>query len=376
MKILAIDDSNVNLLVMKSIIDQHMPGALIETARSGKEGLECARTWQPDTILLDLQMPEMDGYETIRYLKHDPATAHIPVIIITAADVASKDRVRSLDLGADAFLQKPISSHELVAHIKVMLRIKKAEERLRHSQKLEAIGVLAGGVAHDFNNILTVIRGYSSMLLMQTPPDNPQHESLQMIVDAANRATNLTQSLLVFSRKQETTPIKAELCSLVSSFEKFIKRIIGDNITLLFSCEQHTVPANVDRSMIEQMLMNLAINARDAMPDGGHLSITTANAMLNNEDASALELSPGLYIRLTVADTGCGIPQDVLPRIFDPFFTTKEIGKGSGLGLSMVYGIVTQHHGAISVDSTLGSGSVFTIYLPADTVPDVPLANR
>jgi len=375
MKILAIDDSSVNLLVMKNIIEQHLPGALIETARSGKEGLECARSWQPDTILLDLQMPEMDGYETIRYLKHDPTTAHIPVIIITATDVASKDRVRSLDLGADAFLQKPISSHELVAHIKVMLRIKKAEERLRHSQKLEAIGVLAGGVAHDFNNILTVIRGYSSMLLMQTPTDHPQHESLQMIVDAANRATNLTQSLLVFSRKQETTPIKAELCGLVSSFEKFIRRIIGDNITLLFSCEQHTVPASVDRSMIEQMLMNLAINARDAMPDGGHLSITTANTILNNEEASALELTPGLYIRLTVADTGCGIPQEVLPRIFDPFFTTKEIGKGSGLGLSMVYGIVTQHRGAISVESTIGSGSVFTIYLPADSTPETTLDN-
>jgi signal transduction histidine kinase len=213
------------------------------------------------------------------------------------------------------------------------------------------------------------------MLLMQTPADNPQHESLQMIVDAANRATNLTQSLLVFSRKHETTPIKAELCSLVSSFEKFIRRIIGDNITLLFTCDQHTVPASVDRSMIEQMLMNLAINARDAMPDGGHLSITTANTILNNEDASALELSPGLYIRLTVADTGCGIPQDVLPRIFDPFFTTKEIGKGSGLGLSMVYGIVTQHRGAISVDSTLGNGSVFTIYLPADSTPETALEN-
>ncbi|MDK9718823.1 MAG: response regulator [Trichlorobacter sp.] len=373
MKILAIDDSNVNLLVMKGTLEKHLPDARLKTACSGKEGLELARSWQPDTILLDLQMPEMDGYETIRLLKQNSLTSYIPIIVITAADVDSRNRVRALDLGADAFLQKPISSHELVAHIKVMLRIKKAEERLRHSQKLEAIGILAGGVAHDFNNILTIISGYSTMLLMQTPSDNPQHESLQMIVDAAKRATSLTQSLLTFSRKQEVTPSKAELCSLVSSFEKFIRRIIGDNITLSFVCDQHTIPATVDRSMIEQMLMNLAINARDAMPVGGQLTITTSNALLENKTAEPLGLSPGSYIHLTVSDTGCGIPKDVLPKIFDPFFTTKEIGKGSGLGLSMVYGIIKQHGGAISVESTPGTGTTFSIYLPANDTPETVL---
>jgi signal transduction histidine kinase len=376
MKILAIDDSNVNLLVIKGALEKHLPDAQLETARSGRQGLELARSWLPDTILLDLQMPDMDGYETIRHLKQDPATAYIPVIVITAAEVESKDRVRALDLGADAFLQKPISSHELVAHIRVMLRIKKAEERLRHSQKLEAIGILAGGVAHDFNNILTVIRGYSTMLLMQTPPDDPNHESLQMIVDAVKRATELTQSLLTFSRKQEATPSKAELYTLVSSFEKFLRRIIGENITLNFICDQQTVPATVDRSMIEQMLMNLAINARDAMPDGGQLTITTSNVMLDNKAASALELSPGAYIHLTVSDTGSGIPKDVLPKIFDPFFTTKEIGKGSGLGLSMVYGIVKQHGGTISVESAPGAGATFSIYLPANDTPESTVQNQ
>jgi signal transduction histidine kinase len=376
MKILAIDDSNVNLLVIKGALEKHLPDAQLETARSGRQGLELARSWLPDTILLDLQMPDMDGYETIRHLKQDPATAYIPVIVITAAEVESKDRVRALDLGADAFLQKPISSHELVAHIRVMLRIKKAEERLRHSQKLEAIGILAGGVAHDFNNILTVIRGYSTMLLMQSAPEDPNHESLQMIVDAVKRATELTQSLLTFSRKQEATPLKAKLCTLVPSFEKFLRRIIGENITLNFICDQQTVPATVDRSMIEQMLMNLAINARDAMPDGGQLTITTSNVMLDNKAASALELSPGAYIHLTVSDTGSGIPKDVLPKIFDPFFTTKEIGKGSGLGLSMVYGIVKQHGGTISVESAPGAGATFSIYLPANDTPESTVQNQ
>ena len=367
MKLLAIDDSNVNLLVMKSIIQNHLPDANLSMASSGREGIERACSEHPDTILLDLQMPEMDGYEVIQRLKQDPVTAYIPIIIITAADVASKDRVKALDLGADAFLQKPISPHELVAHIKVMLRIKKAEERLRHSQKLEAIGILAGGVAHDFNNILTVIRGYSSMLLMQTPPDNPHHEGLQMIVDAANRATGLTQSLLTFSRKQEATPSKSELCTLVANFEKFIRSIIGDNITLSFSCDQHMIHSSVDRSMIEQMLMNLAINARDAMPDGGLLSISTSNTRLDQQAAAELDLTPGLYVCLTVSDSGCGIPEKVLPKIFDPFFTTKEVGKGSGLGLSMVYGIVKQHKGAITVKSSPGKGTVFVIYLPVES---------
>jgi len=377
MKILAIDDSSINLLLMKSSMEKHLPDALFESAQSGHAGLILARNWRPDTILLDLQMPDMDGFETIRLLKLDPATAYIPIIIITAADVESKDRIKALDLGADAFLQKPLSPHELVAHIKVMLRIKMAEERLRHSQKLEAIGILAGGVAHDFNNILTVIRGYSTMLLMQTTPDAPQYESLQMIVDAAKRASDLTQNLLTFSRKQEVTPSKAELCSLVSSFEKFIRRIIGDNITLSFICDQHTIPASVDRSMIEQMLMNLAINARDAMPNGGRLTITTANTHLDQKQARVLELPPGIYVRLEVEDTGSGIPQEVLPKIFDPFFTTKEVGKGSGLGLSMVYGIVQQHQGAITVKSTLDVGTLFTVYLPVNdesgTIDEAPL---
>lgn len=369
MKILAIDDSKVNLLLYKGAIAQHLKDAELQTARSGAEGIELARNWHPDTILLDLQMPEMDGFETIHRLKRTPATAFIPIIIITASDAASKDRIRALDLGADAFLQKPITSEELIAHIKVMLRIKKAEEQLRHSQKLEAIGLLAGGIAHDFNNILTVIRGYSTMLLMQTPPNSPQGESLQMIVDAVKRAAGLTQNLLTFSRKQESTPVMAELCGLVSGFEKFIKRIIGDNIRLSLACCAQSTPGPlltmVDRSMIEQLLMNLAINARDAMPEGGELQIGMAGVDLYTAEAAALELEPGDYIRITVADTGCGIPPELLSRIFEPFFTTKDIGKGSGLGLSVVYGIVQQHNGAIKVESTIGHGTTFTIYLPA-----------
>ncbi len=376
MKILAIDDSRVNLLLMKGIIVHHLPDALLKTVRSGIEGLEIARSWHPDTILLDLQMPDMDGYETIRRLKNDPETSNIPVIMITATNVVSKDRVKGLEMGADAFLEKPISPHELVAHIKVMLRIKKAEDRQRYSQKLEAIGLLAGGVAHDFNNILTVITGYSTMLLMQAKPEEPQYESLQMIVDAANRATRLTQSLLTFSRKQEMTPLNDKLCTLVSHFEKFIKNIVGEKIKLNFLCDQYSKSVTIDLGMIEQMLMNLAINARDAMPEGGQLTISTTTENIDDEKARFLAVTPGTYMCITVIDTGCGISKELLPKIFDPFFTTKDVGKGSGLGLSVVYGIVEQHRGVINVDSTPGVGTVFTVYLPIDNAEQQDLDKR
>lgn len=366
MKILAIDDSNVNLLIIKKTVEKYLPEEQFESATNGKEGIALALSWQPDTILLDLQMPEMDGFDTIHFLKQNPATAYIPIIIITAAEVKSKERIRALNLGADAFLQKPISPPELAAHIKVMLRIRKAEEHLRHSQKLEAIGLLAGGVAHDFNNILAVIKGYSTMLMMQAQPGTLQSESLQMIIDATQRAADVTQNLLTFGRKREIIPVKNDLSTLISNFKKFIKQIVGPAITVTCRHTDPLVPTDVDRGMIEQMLMNLAINARDAMPDGGQLTITTETAQIDREEALILELPAGCYVRLTVADTGIGIPQEVLPKIFDPFFTTKEIGKGSGLGLSMVYGIIQQHNGIINVNSIQNKGSTFTIYLPAN----------
>jgi signal transduction histidine kinase len=364
MKILAIDDSNVNLLIIQKTVEKYLPEEQFESATNGKEGIAIALSWQPDTILLDLQMPEMDGFDTISFLKQNPATAYIPIIILTAAEVKSKERVKALNLGADAFLQKPISTPELAAHIKVMLRIRKAEEHLRHSQKLEAIGLLAGGVAHDFNNILAVIKGYSTMLMMQAQPDTLQSESLQMIIDATQRAADVTQNLLTFGRKREIVPSKNDLSTLVSNFEKFIKQIVGPAITVTCTHKHPLVPANLDRGMIEQMLMNLAINARDAMPDGGQLTIATETAKLDREQALILALPAGQYVRLTIADTGSGISQEVLPKIFDPFFTTKEIGKGSGLGLSTVHGITQQHLGSISVSSTPGNGTTFTIYLP------------
>lgn len=241
---------------------------------------------------------------------------------------------------------------------------KMLEERLRHSQKMESIGILAGGVAHDFNNILSVILGYGGMLLLQTPPQTQAHEQLTSIVDAALRASDLTRRLLTFSRQQEPSMELACLCELVEGFETFLRRLTGEKISLRLELHDCPLMVNLSRGAMEQVLMNLAVNARDAMPDGGLLTVTARKTIVNDKEASALEVAPGPHVCLMVSDTGSGIAPEILPKVFDPFFTTKEVGKGSGLGLSMIYGIVKQHKGSVSIASQPQHGATVTIHLP------------
>ena len=242
---------------------------------------------------------------------------------------------------------------------------KHLEEQLRQSQKMEAIGRLAGGVAHDFNNILTVILGNASLLLepSERPIDN--REFLRQIVQAAERAANLTRQLLLFSRKQIMRPVCLDLNRSLTATTEMFRRILGENFTLEIHCDPKLAPIKADAGMIDQVLLNLVVNARDAMPEGGRLTIATTMETIN---ASQLEISPdavaGIYVCLSVADTGIGMNPEILPRIFDPFFTTKEVGKGTGLGLATVYGIVKQHNGWITVESKPNQGSIFRIYFP------------
>jgi two-component system, cell cycle sensor histidine kinase and response regulator CckA len=250
---------------------------------------------------------------------------------------------------------------------------KELEARLAQAQKMQAIGQLAGGIAHDFNNLLTVINGYCDLLLVTQRQDSGQRESLELIRQAGERATNLTQQLLAFSRKQVTHKKSIRLNAVVMEVLQLSRRLIGENITLIELLGDTAGQVLADPIQIHQMLMNLVINARDAMEHGGRLTVTTGNLSLGPDLAKALDVVPGDYALLTVTDTGIGMNENVLSHMFEPFFTTKEVGKGTGLGLSTAYGIVRQSRGAISVDSFPGNGTTFRIYLPR-TVDEMPLS--
>lgn len=243
--------------------------------------------------------------------------------------------------------------------------LKTAEEQLRQSQKMEAIGRLAGGLAHDLNNLLTVINGYSELQLAGLAPNDPKRTHATQIMQAAERATALTQQLLAFSRRQVLQPRAIDLNSIVASLETLLSRLIGEDIQIVFTPSQNLGTVRADPGQIEQVIMNLAINARDAMPKGGKLLMQTANVELDADYARLhLGVVPGRYVRLTVSDTGIGMDENTLAHIFEPFYTTKGIGKGTGLGLSTVYGIVQQSDGHICAASEPRHGTTFEICLP------------
>ena len=252
------------------------------------------------------------------------------------------------------------------------------EEQLSHSQKMEAVGRLAGGVAGDFNNLLTVVTGYSELLRSELAPANPLHRFAEEILYAAERAAALTRQLLAFSRGQAAQPKLLDLNSVLAGMEPLLRRLLGENNDLILLTDPHLGRVNLDPAQIEQVIMNLATNAREAMPNGGKLVIETSNVDLEDASGKKVGVAPGPYVMLAMSDTGVGMSDDVRSRLFEPFFTTKEQGKGSGLGLSTVYGIIRQSGGQITVYSQVGCGTIFEIYLPrvkeAAPAPEKPAA--
>jgi two-component system, cell cycle sensor histidine kinase and response regulator CckA len=262
------------------------------------------------------------------------------------------------------------------------------EDQIQQLMKMEAVGRLAGGVAHDFNNILTGIMGYTEMLLSEAESGSPAQEDLREIMKSSQRAASLTQQLLAFSRRQVIAPKIVDLNQLVESSQKMLARIMGEDVEFHFIAGEQLGSVKVDPGQIDQIIMNLAANARDAMLGGGRLTIQTADVSVDEAYCRVhAEAKPGNYIMLSVSDSGCGLDPEVMEHIFEPFYTTKERGKGTGLGLSTVYGIVKQNSGFISVYTEGGLGTTFKIYLPrvdreAETVengnviPSLPRGNE
>jgi signal transduction histidine kinase/CheY-like chemotaxis protein len=264
-------------------------------------------------------------------------------------------------LGAESFAL--ISESDISGRLQL-------ESQLRQAQKMEAIGHLAAGVAHDFRNILTVIQGHANLRLLSPNLDSKLAESLTQITEAVERASNLTRQLLAFSRKQIMQMQVVSVNKVVENLTAMLARLIGEQVTLKCQFLDSLPLIEADVCSVEQVVMNLAVNARDAMPGGGHLLIATSYLEIDAEYAARHpEASPGAYVCLTVRDTGCGMDEATKNRLFEPFFTTKEVGKGTGMGLATAYGIIKQHNGWIEVESKPGAGATFTVFLPTTRKP-------
>jgi two-component system, cell cycle sensor histidine kinase and response regulator CckA len=371
-RILAVDDDpQARALIEMALADAPFTYELevIPTAASGIRRIADA---EHDVYLIDQQLPDGNGVDLIHRAKSEGITR--PFILMTGHGSGALDEAASREGAAD-YVEKHMVGAHLERSIRYALRnwqaaraLSDREEQLRQAQKMEAIGRLAGAIAHDFNNLLTAIIGYADMIGERENPDETLRDAGE-IRKVADRAASLTRQLLAFSRKQFLDPVVLDINDAISGLLQVLPRVIGERVHLQVKLGTNLAAIKADAGQVEQMLLNLVLNARDAMPDGGNLAIETANAALDHErlGGEGLTLPAGNYVMLLVADTGIGMDDATRARAFEPFFTTKPRGKGTGLGLATVYGIVDQSGGQISLDTAPGRGTTFRIYLPVTT---------
>jgi len=379
-KILVVDDD----VELKNSLVESLTSQGYETSglTSGDKALAALRTEPFDVVLTDMMMPGVDGITLVREaLQVDPNL----VCIVMTEQATIQTAIDSMNVGVFDYVLKPFCLQTLqplitramnVRHMRLEnLQLRETvaslytqvtlEDQLHHSQKMDAIGQLARGVAHDFNNLLTTINGYSSLALQRGNPDSRTKAYLEEIRKAGDRAANLTRQLLAFGRRQMLKPVALNLNELVFDMNKMLRRLIGEEIKFDTKLDPRLKEIKADPGQVEQVLVNLVVNSRDAMPQGGTLTIETANFEVDQAYTSKmLALPAGGYVMLAVSDTGCGMNMETKTRMFEPFFTTKDKGRGTGLGLSTVYGIVKQSGGNICVYSEPNGGTTVKVYLP------------
>ena len=373
------DDPQAQSLIEMALADARFQPVL-DVAPNVQSALDRIRHDDHDVYLIDQHLPDGTGVDLITAAR--ARGAHKPFILLTGHGSLALDDEASR-AGASDYVEKHMVSAQLERAIRYTLRtwqttrlLHDRDEQLRHAQKMEAIGRLAGGVAHDFNNLLTAIVGYTDLVSESLDESTPAHRDVGEIRKAADRGALLTRQLLAFSRKQFLTPTVLDLNETVSGLRQMLPRAIGEHIRTHIRLAPDLARVKADASRIEQVLVNLALNARDAMPDGGDLRIETSNVTLTEPRlrAEGLGLRPGFYVMLTIADTGVGMDPATRQRAFEPFFTTKPQGKGTGLGLATVYGIVDQSGGGVSLETGAGIGTTVRIYLPTTSAIEIPRA--
>jgi CheY-like chemotaxis protein len=388
-KILAIYNEQENLTGLAAFLKNVMPDCAVTTAQSGIEGIEKAKAGFPDTILLDMEIPESEGFEIIKRLKSEENTRDIP-IILAGGTTDPKTHAKGLELGANSFLDKSIDENVLVAQINASLRMKKAEDHLRQekekleallrrTQKSEAISALTGGIAHDFNNILTAILGYTEIAMGRSQQETPIYTNLEEVLKAGYRARDLVKQLLNFSRQtdQDKKPLQVSL--VIKEALKMLRAALPTTIEIRQDIKTGSGKVMADPTQIHQMLVNLCINAARSMQEkGGRLEVILSDIELDSRFTDQHKgLTPGPYIKITVSDTGHGISPSTIQKIFDPDFASKGGEKGSDIGLTVVQGIVKNHGGTLTVYSEHNRGTTFNIFFPRiaeEGSQDIPLA--
>jgi two-component system, cell cycle sensor histidine kinase and response regulator CckA len=371
LKILLVEDNPGDArLIREMLLELPRIRFEVELADRLATGLARMRTGNIHAILLDLGLPDSWGHDT--FLAAHATASHIPIIVLTGVGDEAL-AIRTVQEGAQDYLVKgQADASVLERSIRYAVERKKAEQTIRssemalqRSQKMESVGRLAGGMAHDFNNLLGVILGYSEVLEDRLDDNEELRKHAGQIKKAALSAAGLTRQLLAFSRQQVLEPTVLNLNSVVADIGTMLRPLIGEDIELTTVLEPALGQVKADRGQIEQVIMNLAVNARDAMPHGGRLRIRTASVEVDENSAQLYpSQSSGSYVLLEVSDTGTGMDAETQVHIFEPFFTTKDVGRGTGLGLSTVYGVIKQSGGFIWVYSELGQGTTFEIHLP------------